>query len=399
MKKRSLISLLLALAMMLTLTACGGAKAETVEGLEAVREMTKAFYANVLTADPIRVTTTMGENTSIFTKDGDKMCSEDVASETIYYAFRENDTNYAIYGGDTAYPDDFMFELLNNSIEMCMTMFVTGIMEVEDEGTSLNYKATRTDSANGSELVYVVTGESEGQAVELTVTGKADADGKVTDVDYKAVSGEESQNITIHFDYEGVSVTLPEYTIDPGDVMPEFDHVESPYATIQELIDLLGEDETLSYFIMNDALYTEFEKDGRHYQALAPISQEDSEALDALDFAAEDYDEKAYEIIGKLAITDCIDYTDGILSDEELSVFVGKPVREMFDQGFEEAGWSVGDDEVYLFLSRDHMEYSVKVTPSDDFDAESDFEVEDMMDFPVERVEFTQASTYFFPIG
>ena len=78
---------------------------------------------------------------------------------------------------------------------------------------------------------------------------------------------------------------------------------------------------------------------------------------------------------------------------------MGKPVREMFDQGFEEAGWSVGDDEVYLFLSRDHMEYSVKVTPSDDFDAESDFEVEDMMDFPVERVEFTQASTYFFPIG
>jgi hypothetical protein len=361
--------------------------------------MVNAFYANVLTADPIRMTTTMGENTSVFTKDGDKMCSEDAASGTTYYVFRENDANYVIYGGDTAYPDDFMYELLDRSVEISMTMFVTGVMEAEGEDNSLTYKATRTDSADGSELAYVITGESEGESVELTVTGKADADGKVTDVDYQAVSGEESQGLTIHFDYEGVTVTLPEYTIDQGEVLPEFPHADSPYATIQDLINLLGEDESLSYSVMNDGLYAECEKDGRHYQVLAPISQEDQKALDALDFFADDYQEKVYEIIGKLAIADCIDYTDGILPAEELNAFVGKPVRDMFDQGFEESGWSVFEDEAYLFLSRDHMEYSVKLTLSDDFDAESEFEVEDLMDFPVERVEFTQASTYFFPIG
>lgn len=390
MKKRTLISLLLALAMVLTLTACGGSKttAQTVEGQEAVREMVNAFYKDVLTADPIRITTTMGEATSVFTRDGGKMCMEDSASGVNYYAFMEDGVKYVIYDDGIAHADEFMYDMLSQNPEMTMAMFVTGIMEAEGEGDPLTYKATRTDSAKGSELVYVVTGENEGQTVELTVTGKADADGKVTDIDYQAVSGEESQAFTFHFDYEGVTVALPEYTIEPTQVVPEFDHVESPFATIQELIDRLGEDESLSYVTEEGRLYAVGEKDGRYYQVSAPLAQEDQDALDALDFFDDDYQQQVYDIIGKLVIDDCIDYTDGTLSADEISALVGKTVRELQDEGFESNGWSAFEDEVYLSLCKDFMQYSVKVTPDQDFDPEKELELEDFLDFPVEQIEF-----------
>lgn len=400
MKSRNIIRLLLALVMVLSLTACGGSKpvVKTAEGREAVREMVTDFYKDLKTADPIRTTLTMdGTVASVFTKDGDKMCSESSYQDVPYYMFMEDGVKYAIYDGSTAFPDEFMYDMTAGGMELTLAMFVTGILESEDaEDAPLTYKATRTDGSDGSELVYEVTGESEGQSVKLTVAGKADADGKVTEIDYDAASGDQSQTIILRFEYDGVTVTLPEYTIDPGEVLPEFAHVESPFGTIQELIDVLGEDESLSYSVMDNRLYAACRKDGRHYQVSAPLSQEDRAAFDALDIFDDDYEQKVYEIIGKLTIDDCIDITDGILSQEEMNSFVGKTAREMMDAGFEDSGWSAFEDEVYLFLTAEYMEYTVKLTPDESFDAAGEFELEDLLDFPVEKVEFNQATTFFF---
>ncbi len=411
MKRRNYLLVAFILVFSMLLTACGAGDAdggssgnadETIQTAETkaeVRDMVNAFYEGVLTADPVSMTSSYnGEQGTVFTKDGDKVYLRDDTNDITYYMFVEDGTKYFIGDGETAYEDELMYDFMANTIETTLAIYVTGIVNSEDDEAdeALTYSATKTDrTVDGgaeSELVYVITGSQDGQTVTLTVSGKALADGRVSEVSYRAESGEETYEVGLKFEYDGVSVELPEYTIE-GSTAREYDYVESPYKTFQELIDTLDEDEQLYYSFIDNTLYAAGEKDGRYYQFSAEVSSEERAAYDALDFFSDDYEEQVYGIIGKIAIEDCVDFTDGIMPQDELDSFVGKTVADIIDAGFESSGWSIFEDEAYLFFSKDLMGYKAKVTISDGFDVESDFEFEDMYGFAVEQFDFDSPET------
>jgi len=419
MKKRNSLFAVVAafLALALLLSACGtaGEKTEepteepaegpaagnevqetvqTADTLAGVREMVNAFYGQLEKADVISMTSAADGESTVFVKDGDRMYLQDAASDTEYYLFIEDGVKYCISDGETACEDEFMYDLWGETLEFTLAMYVTGIFELDDEDAGdIVCAATRTDrtvdGATTSELVYTVTAEDEGETATLTVDGRTGADGRVSEIDYKAVSDGETYQINLRFAYDGVSVTLPAYVIDRPLVL-QGEHVESPYETVQELIDTLREDEHLSYSLFDGQFFAIAEKDGRYYKLTAPISEEDTAALEALDFFADDYTEQVYAILGKLPVEDCFDFTDAIPTQEELDVFTGKTVGELVEAGFEGAGWSIWEEEAYLYFNKDYMSFEAKATIPEGFDADAEFEFEDLYDFVVEQLWFTE---------
>lgn len=432
--KRTL-AIILALVLVLSLTACGGTapsteastsetsttetpttedpttEAETVisaDTKEDVKKLVDEFCQGMTEADPISMTTIIGgETASVFTKDGDKYHVVSDATETDYYLFMQDGKAYAIYDGETASEDDFMYELTEKTVEMAIDMYIKGALESDIDGEDMTYTATRTDKTeNGisiSELVYKVTGTVEGKTAELTVTGKADADGRVSQILYNAVSGEEIMEMQLDMTYENISVDLPAYTIveggESGGAIPEFSHTDSPYATFRDLIDTLGEEEELSTMLFNDRMFVYCEKDGSYYQLSTALSEEDLTALEVLDYDAEDYNEQLYGILGKYDVEDCIDYTGALLSQEEMDTYVGQTARDMVDAGFEATGFSAYDDYVAIYLDKDgYVCYEVELEPSEDFDADSEFETDDLLDFPVKSIIFSTLEFYILPL-
>lgn len=403
MKRNGFMLVVLAaiLALSTLLTACGAKETvTTVNTREEVRDMVNAFYEGLLTADPISMTTTHGEGEpSVFIRDGDKMYSGDGVNYD-YYMFMEDGKKFFMGDGETAYEDEYMYDMSADTLNNLLMMYVTGVLDADMEDDSFTYQATRTDKTEGgkalSELVYTLTGENEGQAITLTVTGKA-ADGQVSGIEYDAQSGEDAYHISLQFAYDGVSVELPEYTVYEEYVV-EGVHVESPYQTIQELIDTLDEEEPLFYITTEDALVAVGEKDGRYYQFTAPFPREEMDAFDALEFD-DDYWQKAYAILGKLVIEDCIDFTDVPLSQSELDAYVGKSVEDMVDDGFESSGWFIGEEgDATLYFSKDLMAYEAQATLPDGFDVESEFEYEDLYGATINGIRFSEPEYAALPI-
>ncbi len=409
MKRKSFspvfVALLLTLA--LVLTGCGEKKSTaTAKTKREVKKRVEQFYGGLSEADNIMMEAKAGDSvSSVFKKDGNKICVEYPEYEMTYYAFTEDGHNYVISDGETAYEDDFSYMLFSSSIDTSLAMFVTGVFEEPEEGSGedLAYSATRTDVTSGSntssELVYTISGEDEdGETVELTVTGKAE-NGNVTGFIWNAVSGEESETIEYSFTHGGVSVELPEYTIESEPSLSgEIVHVDSPYATLQDVINELGEDENLSTIMYGDYVYVVTEKDGRHYQLTAPISEEDNELYGDLDFFADDYQDQVNAILGKLEVTDCVDFTDCILTADEASAYTGKTVGELVSEGFSGNGWSIWDGNAELYMEKDCVVYKVLADETEGFDENADFEFEDLYDFVVRGMEFDEVSFTAFPI-
>jgi len=399
MKRRTPVKTILAaaLALALLLTACGGKAANsqaessapsvvTAETREEVKALVEAFYADLAQANPVCMTSYSGDEAStVFTRDGDRSCTDGLSYGYVYYTFIEDGKKYLISDGETAYEDEFMYDFMTESVNTMLTMFVTGIFSAEDEDEAdakLTYSAARTektvDGAAVTELTYTISGETDGEAGSMTVTGTADASGAVTDILVEMASGEESEKMRFTFEYDGVSVELPPYTVAFTPESLAYEHVESPFATLQELIDPLQEDESLFYMTDDENVYAVCEKDGRQYQVIAPFPEEARADYDALDFFADDYQEKAYAILGALAVEDCVDLTDAVIPQEELDAFAGKTVQDVVDAGFEGTGWSVWEGDATLYFSKDYMEYTATAAMPEDFDEESEFEFEDL---------------------
>ena len=389
-------ALLLTLALLLS--ACGGKNTDsentvTVETREETRELAAAFYAPLYNADPISFETySGGQWQSTFSRDGDAMHAANAFSDDEYYMFVEDGQKYLMSDGETAYADENGYNMYADTLDTTLSFYVMGILRSEEGEAPLSYHATRTDrttdGVSSSELVYTVSGEAEGESVTLTVTGTADGEGNVSRILYEYVSGENKGDIELRFSYD-VSVQVPEHTYgDTGEIEYRYTHVESPFATIQDLIDRLGEDEYLNYTMTDGAVLAFGEKDGRLYQVRAEISPEAQAAYDALDFFSETYDEDCYAIVGALSIVDCIDYTDSVIPQSELDAFVGKTAQEIADAGFEGTGWSFYEGSGALFFAKDGMGYTADATAPADFDMDSEFEFEDLLGFTVEGFRF-----------
>lgn len=389
--------IMLALSAGLVLAGCGasgGKQITTVETREEAKELSDEFYAGLAEADPIMMTSYMnGEKTTIFTKDGEKMYSQDLVNNTAFYLFKENGKAYYMNEGEDPMKEDFAYDLYAESVNTALTMFVTGFLEGNGEGADqLAYKAVLTADGPTSELSTSITGESEGKTSTYTVTGTK-TDGKVTSISVR--QNDEPEMFRYEFAYD-VSVDLPEYTI--HDITQSYKHTDSPYETVEEVIAQLGENEDLNYTIYNDRLLVITQKDGRWLQLVAQFSEEDMAEVDALDVFADDYDTKKLEIVRRQTFNDCVDFTDALPAQEELDGFVGKTVGDVVNAGYEGNGWGISEEESHASFEKELMEYDAKITLPEGFDADAEFEFDDLSDAVIEEMHFTGPSMAALPM-
>lgn len=423
MKRMTAMLLALAMALALTLSACGGRSggqeaatpapdggAETSETVVTAddrltaKKLADEFYAPLLTADPVSMVSLFDkQQVSEFKRNGDTMYMTDGTPDYEYYLFVEDGAKYLLSGGeDSAYENEYLYDMFAETIETTLEMFVTGLYDAEDADT-FRFSATRTDSDGASTLVSVIYGEEDGQDAAVTVTGTA-KNGVVTNIFYEYVVGEEKETAEFRFSCDNVSIKVPACTLveDNGyggyDAVLEGEHVESPYPTLQGLIDTLGEDDFLFYIIEDGFVYAIGEKDGRQLQLAAAITEEQESEIDGLDFFSDTYYEDVYAILGALAVTDCVDYTDCLIPQDELDGYAGQPVQTMIDAGFELNGWSINEGVAILTLAKDGLEYDADAIPTEGFDENSDFDSEELYGFTLERVAFAAPQYSALPI-
>ena len=420
-KKLLSIALALILVLSMALTGCAGKTTDTESNVEEpttetstgdgtanaeedVAKLVNDFYAGLADSDPIRMDfLSEGELISTFIREGDKIASmySNTDGDYGYYGFIEDGVKYYIDDGVTAYANDTMYDMINEGIPTSLQMFVTGIFSDDAESTDTDAEYTYSAEQTDSQLTYNVDAVIGGVAEKMTVTGTKDTDGRVTDIAIAHTIGDDPTNMELRFSYDNITVELPEYTIgiiDEPALVGETSHVDSPYTTLQELIDTLDEEEHLMYVVQEDYVYAIGEKDGRYYQFSASIPDEAQSEYDALDVMEDDYDSKLYAILGALTIDDCIDFTDCVETPEELASYEGMTVGEMIEAGFENSGWGIGDDQGNVFISKNLVNYSAVITIPENFDADSVDEFEDLYDCVIESVKFDELESIAMPI-
>ena len=145
---------------------------------------------------------------------------------------------------------------------------------------------------------------------------------------------------------------------------------EEEFDGFRTLADAFAYDITDSSF--SDYLYVcVFEKDGVYYRAVAELPEDVSEALWALDFFDDNYDELVRETVGPLEITQLDNLTEMIPSQEELDELVGKNVQELVDEGWYYWYWNLDDKELGMYYGPFSYLITFDGTPEDpeNFDA------------------------------
>ena len=387
---------LLPILCFLLLAGCTASNEKVIktEGLKECKPLVDEFYADLADTDPIRMTTTMnGSVATVFTRDGDKMHVEDLMNGMDYYLFKENGKTWYMTEGEEPMKEDVMYEFTQQSVRMALSLFVTGIFEADSE-EGLSFSAVQTEKDGTITLETSVKASQDGTEAEIATTGTKTND-RVTNITVYSSSGETVNEYVYDFAYD-VSVDLPEHTI--KDMSQYYHHVESPYATVEDYLATLEDRNDFNYIIYSDQIVTLAEKDGRYYQLTANISEEEYQELEALDTEAEDYQEKLMDFIGKLAVTDCVDYTDAVLSAEAMGEYVGKKGTELLNDGFESMGYSVSEEGSTMIFTKDGMEYEAEVTLPEGFDIDADFEAEDLAEGMVLTMRFLSASFSVLPL-
>ena len=379
---------------LLFFTGCStsGEKTVKTEGLKETKVLVDEFYEGLADSDPVRMTTTMsGTVSTIFTRDGEKMYIQDLLNNANYYLFKENGKTYYMAEGGDATKEDVMYDFSLESIRMALSLFVTGVFEIEDEA-GLTYAGIRTDRDDSSVLETTVRSEEENAEVKTTGTKE---NGKVRNITVQMTSGDNVTEIVYDFEYD-VKIDLPEHTI--KDMSQYYHHVDSPYATVGDFLATLEDENDFHYMVYGDEVLTLAEVDGRHYQLVAKLTEEEYASLEALDFSDEDYDKKAMEIVRGLSFTDGVDFTDAIMSQDELDTYVGKKATALLEDGFESSGYGVWEDGASLSFTKDDMEYEAQIALPEGLDTESDFEFEDLAEGEVLSIRFTDASFSAMPM-
>lgn len=387
MKKKT-INILMILLLALTMASCSRTK--TVTDRKKAREMVEAFYDGLTQADPVTMASySDGELMTVLTKDQDMIHVHTEYDGYDVYSFVKDGKRYTIADDGNLYEDDSTYGFYADSIDMMLKMNVTGYFDVEDD--SLSFTATQK---NDSEMELTIKGQQDGNEVAISSLGTK-KDGKVSSIVCEIRSGETAYLSEFRFTYDE-HIVLPEYTVPKTyDNMP---HVESPYTTYREVIDELAEDESLFYMFAEDKLFVISEKDGRHYQLSSVVSQDLVDAFNALDFFAEDYDNQVYDLIGDLEIEDCIDFTDELVSQDELDGYSGKQVSDLLNDGFEINGYSFWEDSGFVLAQKDLMNYRFYVELPEGFDAGGEFEYDAFNDFFIQSGTFSDVEYAALPM-
>lgn len=132
-------------------------------------------------------------------------------------------------------------------------------------------------------------------------------------------------------------------------------------------------------------------REGVTLRVVADIPAEIYEELDALDF--DNYREiQERELIAPLPIKSVERLDSQIPTQEELDRYVGKTLSELLTDGFEMSGHSIGDESIFLYMTKGISEFDIEldgmieesVYSADDFDEDRLLELASA--FPVKSI-------------
>ncbi|MBQ6333832.1 MAG: hypothetical protein IJI46_02015 [Erysipelotrichaceae bacterium] len=386
MKKRFVVILAV---LMILLAGCSNGK--TVKTREEGKKMCEEFFDGLLDADPITMSSYQsGVLFSVFSKDQDKIHVDYPDSGYGYYGFiGEDGKKYIITDDGSAMEDEFTYDVSLDTVKNMLLMSTSAYFDVEDD--SMSFVCSEKD---GKELSMEIKGRNEG--VDFTITANAaKEDGKISAIKSEIKSGEQSYQSEYRFTYDE-HIELPDYSLPK--TYDDLPHVESPYASFGEIIDKLGEEDNLFYCFMDDQLLVIDEKDGRHYQFSATVSQDVLDAYNALDFFSEDYEFKVRDLLHDIEIEDCIDFTDEIIPDDQLTSYTGKKIGDLVNEGFNVNGYSFWEEGSFISLEKDMFSYQADVEVPEGFDLDSEFEYEHLYDFTIKSISFDSVEYAVLPM-
>lgn len=142
-----------------------------------------------------------------------------------------------------------------------------------------------------------------------------------------------------------------------------------------------------------------FTKDGSYDSVMhveAKMSKEQYEAYEDIDFADDDAEDRQMEIITSIADVTVTDITDKVPTQEEMDKYVGKKVKDLENDGFENSGNSSDPDTGVVTFYYDGPEYCVEIG----FDKElkldlDDLSTNDIRDLTIASVRMTALGSNF----
>ena len=122
------------------------------------------------------------------------------------------------------------------------------------------------------------------------------------------------------------------------------------------------------------AIAVVYQVDGSYWRAIAPMTEEQSEAWFAVDFFDENKEEKELAILSPLEIVQLDNLDKEKLSKEDLKAFIGKTGEELLNAGWTSEGGNATVPESYM--SYGPFQYTVTFEPGAEYVESDDFELE-----------------------
>ena len=143
-------------------------------------------------------------------------------------------------------------------------------------------------------------------------------------------------------------------------------------ATLGDAFDIEGENDQ---FAFDEAQFVYvFEKDGTAYRVYADQTKNVQKALDKLDAANEDFNDKVKKTVAPLKISKRENLSDNRMSDEEMDKLIGKTGKELLDDGWTISSWNL--DEMEFTMCYDGLNYDIvfdgKIKNTEDTDGEKE---------------------------
>ena len=394
MKRKLLIGILLLCMLM---SGCSGKKEDVTKASDwnGTVELIDAFLEGMEEPDKCVLTLyTNEELVSESTYDGDTIAihyNDPTYPDT--YMYEENGVRYTYMDAEGYEPfeDDFGFEITKMIGKNYLLTFLDSIKS--EEFKDLPFEATLTKSqADGKERkVLNIVIKSEEDNATATLEGVVEGNRLMSYSHVEEKDGEKTTDMKGTFTYnEDVTIAIPEHQVKEK---PVYNHVESPYATIGDVIDAVGE-EMFSSLNTGEYLYAIVDM----MQVRAYIDEELSTKLSELDFMDDDYTEKFNSLIRDLVIDDCVDFSNYVLTQEEMNAYVGRNVSDLTNEGFETNGYSIWEEGCNIWVEKDGIEYELNVKLPDDFDYEADFEYSDFDVAVINTMKFNTLSMSLMPL-
>ncbi|MBQ1368555.1 MAG: hypothetical protein IIY45_10800 [Firmicutes bacterium] len=134
-----------------------------------------------------------------------------------------------------------------------------------------------------------------------------------------------------------------------------------------------------------------FTVDGTIYRAIANLTEEQEEAIFALDIFDEKHEEKENELIAPVAITQLDNMSERILSGSALEQWIGKTGEDLLEAGWEVSGWNLYEKQ--FFMDYEYFEYSVIMDGELETDGDEEIDgAQAIKPMTVKKIEFDHLS-------